>query len=169
MLSDKPLPEMSPAQAIETFVRLYKTYVAPRVSGPELHAEIQQMKDRTEIEHLILDIGTAMQQAELGCNYALVNTMNRAAVLQAGLDELDNNYFSCTEIDNVISRTFNRQDDADDSVSKARIGKAMMDADIRAYRQACDIPAYREISRPILDVLFSPTGAQLPYIKELPP
>lgn len=168
MLSDTPLPDMTHAEAIDTLARLYKAYVDPKADEGRIRAEIQRMEEDVDIESVMLDIGKALQLAERGTGFTMMQASQKSLLANAGSSTLEKFYFSAADIDNIIDHSHRFQGMAEDLTSQALIAKATLDADIRAYRRACTIPAYKAMSEPVLSGLFGSTGVQVPRIQLKP-
>lgn len=164
MLSDKPLPDMTHAEALDALARLYAHYVDPRVNEGRIRVEIERMTDDADIEAVLCDIGKALQMAERGSNFNMALASQKTLLANAGSKTLERFYFSPANIDKIITHTHLFKAVAEDLTSKAIVEKAVLDADIRTYRKACTVDAYRQISRPVLDGLFGKTGMDVPRV-----
>lgn len=164
MLSDKPLPDMTHAEALDTLARLYKTHVDPRVNEGRIRVEIERMEEGADIEAVLCDIGKALQQAERGSGFNLTRAAQKTLIAEAGRDTLEKFYFNPADIDKIIDHTHEFQAVAQNLTTQALIEKAMLEADIKAYRRACTVPAYKAIARPLLDALFGRTGVEAPRV-----
>lgn len=174
MLSSKPLPEMTQDEALDTLARLYKNYADRKVNEGRIRVEIERMEDATDIESILVDIGQALQQAESGTNYGTDRAATQELQANTGMKELeakklyfDDNPKTGMTADSFINNTHQFKTIADDMVAKAMIARAMLEADIRAFRRACNVEAYKEIAEPLMSSLFG-EGVQEPRIQIAP-
>jgi hypothetical protein len=168
MLSDKPLPDMTFAEALDVLAQLYKTYVDPKVNEGLIRAEIERLDEDVDIESVLVDIGKALHLAEQGTGFSMARASQQSLLARIGMEELekrDMHFSDAKGVDTYINNTQRFQSAAENLANQALIEKARLDADIKAYRRACNIPAYKEISQSLQDGLFGRTGVQVPRIK----